>query len=166
MSDHEMREQFNPGDLVAFRFPYSDGGSKTRICVIVARDPDHDEVVIAYGTSNLQLPKHSAGNALMLAEQEDYAVAGLHAPTRFQIDRRLRVKHGDARFERCNSLGTAKIGRLKPDQARRIAEIYTSLPRVRRRDEIHGVHPAETPKRRASFLRRGTTGKRPAAAVS
>ncbi|MFC3612909.1 hypothetical protein ACFORG_03965 [Lutimaribacter marinistellae] len=166
MSDPETLEEFNPGDLVAFRFPYSDRGSKTRICVIVAREPEHDEVVVAYGTRNLLLPKHSAENALMLVGQPDYAVAGLHGPTRFQIDRRLRVKHGDARFERCNSLGTAKIGRLKPDQTRRVAEIYTGLPRVRRRDEIHGVHPAETPKRRASFLRRRTTGKRPAAAVS
>lgn len=48
-------EQFTVGDLVAFDFPYADGGSKTRICAIVAEDSEQGDVVVAYGTTNLRL---------------------------------------------------------------------------------------------------------------
>jgi hypothetical protein len=152
-------ERFAVGDLVAFHFPYSDGGSKTRICAIVAHDPEHHEVVVAYGTSNLQL-KNNPDNAVALFARPDWQAAGLHEATRFQIDRRVRVKLGDPRFKQRKALGTAKVGQLSGSQARRLRSVYDRLPAVALSQERTGIHPkpaGRTP--RPTFLGRKKAGQ-------
>lgn len=159
MPDFSTIECFAVGDLVAFHFPYADGGAKTRICAIVADDPTLNEVVVAYGTSNLQL-KNNPDKAVALFAQNEWQAAGLHAATRFQVDRRIRVKLGDSRFIRRQSLGTAKVGRLPAIQARRLSEVYNCLPAVTRNQEMHGIHPKLANKsRRLSFLGRRKAGR-------
>ncbi|WP_209254697.1 hypothetical protein [Tropicibacter sp. R16_0] len=133
-------EKFTVGDLVAFDFPYADGGSKTRICAIVAEDPEQGEIVVAYGTSNLRL-NNNPDLALTVFSQADCQAAGLHAATRFQVDRRVRVQLGDPRFKQRKSLGTAKVGQLSPGLSHRLAELYARLPPVDRLVEKQGIHP-------------------------
>lgn len=152
MPNFSTTERFSVGDPVAFHFPYADGGAKTRICVIIAHTADRNEVVVAYGTSNLHL-KNTPDNSVALFQRNDWKTAGLHEATRFQVDRRVRVKLGDPRFKRRQSLGTAKVGQLSESQARRLSEIYDRLPAVTHDQERNGVHPklANTT-RRVSFL--------------
>ncbi|WP_333848498.1 hypothetical protein [Phaeobacter italicus] len=165
MPNFSTIERFVVGDLVAFHFPFSDRGSKTRICAIVAHDPNGNEVVVAYGTSNLRL-KNDPDNSIALFQRNDWKTAGLHEATRFQVDRRVRVKLGDPRFKQHQSLGTAKVGQLSVSQARRLREIYDRLPLVTRHQEMNGIHPKPANKnRRPSFLGRGNAGRRPAASA-
>lgn len=158
-------EHFEVGDLVTFNFPFSDGGSKTRICAIVARDPDLNEVVVAYGTSNLRV-KNNPHHALALITPADWKSAGLHEATRFQVDRRIRVKLGDSRFKQNKSLGTAKVGQIPLSLTRRLCEIYNQLPVATLNKEMQGIHPKPTKgPRRPTFLgrRRGGQGAKIAA---
>lgn len=151
------------GDLVAFHFPYKDGGGKTRICAIVSHDPDLDEVVVVYGTSNLRL-KNNPDHAVSLFAERDWSAAGLHDATRFQVDRRVRVKLSDPRFKQRQSLGTAKVGRLTASQTRQLCAIYKRLPIVTRWQESNGIHPNVASQRsRPSFLSRPKPGQRVAA---
>ena len=165
MPDFSKLERFAVGDLVAFHFPYADGGCKTRICVIAAQDPDLNEVIVAYGTSNLQL-KNNPDNAIALFARIDWQAAGLHKATRFQVDRRIRVKLDDPRFQRRKSFGSAKVGQLAANQTRRLSTLYKSLPAVTRILELQGIHPKPAGKtRRPLFLGRGKAGQRFAASV-
>ena len=159
MPDFSTIERFTVGDLVAFQFPYSDGGSKTRICAIVAHDQDQHEVVVAYGTSNLQL-KNNPDNAVALFARTDWQAAGLHEATRFQVDRRVRVKLDDPRFKQRKALGTAKVGQLSESQTRRLRSTYDRLPAVPLSQERTGIHPKPAGRtRRPTFLGRGKAGQ-------
>lgn len=166
MPSFSTREHFAVGDLVAFDCPYTDGGSKTRVCAIVADEPELNEVVIAYGTSNLRL-NNNPDNAISLFACRDWKSAGLHEATRFQVDRRIRVKLGDPRFQQRRSLRTAKVGKLSQSQARRLSEIYNRLPAVPPCQERNGIHPGPSCKaRRPSFLGRRNAGKGRAVAAN
>lgn len=159
MPNFSTIEHFAVGDLVAFHFPYSDGGAKTRICAIVAHDSNLNEVVVAYGTSNLHL-KSNPDNSVALFTRNDWQAAGLHEATRFQVDRRIRVKLGDPRFKQRQSLGTAKVGQLSASQTRRLRSIYDRLPVVTHHQERNGIHPKPANKtRRPSFLGRRKAGQ-------
>lgn len=154
MPNTPARERFSTGDLVAFDFPFSDGGAKTRICLIVAEDPDMNEVVVAYGTTNLHL-NHDRRNAVILNNQPDWSAAGLHRATRFQVDRRIRVPMDDMRFKQNRSLGTAKIGRLLPSRIQQLMTCYGRLKPVSRVRERLGIHPKpQVHNGRRSFLGR------------
>lgn len=159
MPNFSTIERFAVGDLVAFHFPYSDGGAKTRICAIVAHDPNRGEVVVAYGTSKLNL-KNNPDNAVTLFGRNDWKTVGLHEATRFQIDRRIRVKLGDPRFMQRHSLGTAKVGQLPANHVRRLNAIYDRLPAVTRGEELNGIHPSPAGKgKRHNFLGRRKAGQ-------
>lgn len=159
-------ECFSVGDLVAFNFPYADGGSKTRICAVVAQDPEFDEVVIAYGSSNLQL-KNNPDRALTVFAREDVKRANLHEATRFQVDRRIRVKLNDPRFKQRMSLGTAKVGQLPAAQTHRLGALYHRLPTVSHHQEMQGIHPKLVSKpRRPTFLERRKAGQGAAIAAA
>lgn len=152
MPKFSTTERFSVGDLVAFHFPYADGGAKTRICAIVAHTPNRNEVVVAYGTSNLHL-KNNPDNSVALFQRNEWKTAGLHEATRFQVDRRIRVNLGDPRFMQRQSLGTAKVGQLSASQTRRLREIYDRLPVVTHYHERNGIHPKPTNEIRGpSFL--------------
>ncbi|WP_170335074.1 hypothetical protein [Ruegeria arenilitoris] len=149
-------ERFSTGDLVAFDFPFSDGGAKTRVCLIVADDPGLHEVVVAYGTTNLRL-NHDRRNAVILNSQSDWSAAGLHRATRFQVDRRIRVSMTDMRFKQNRSLGTAKVGRLLPGRIQQLMTCYSRLKPVSFAQERLGIHPKpQVHNGRRSFL-----GRRP-----
>jgi hypothetical protein len=156
-------DHFVVGDLVAFNFPFADGGSKVRICVIVSCDPGLNEVVVAYGTSNLRI-KNNPDRALVVFTNAEMTAAGLHEATRFQVDRRIRVTLGDPRFKQRKALGTAKVGRLPMNLARRVGAIYDQLPVVPHSREGQGIHPKLGNKsQRPTFL--GRRGAREGAAV-
>jgi hypothetical protein len=159
MPNFSTIERFAVGDLVAFHFPYSDGGAKTRICAIVAHDPNLNEVVVAYGTSNLHL-KNNPDNSVALFTRNDWQAAGLHKATRFQVDRRIRVKQYDPRFKQRQSLGSAKVGHLTASQIRHLSTIYKRLPGATRDQERNGIHPKPAGKtRRQPFLGRRKAGQ-------
>ncbi len=147
-------ERFSTGDLVAFDFPFSDGGAKTRVCLIVAEDPGLNEVVVAYGTTNLHLNRDRR-HAVILNSQSDWSAAGLHRATRFQVDRRIRVSMDDMRFKQNRSLGTAKVGRLLPGRIQPLMTCYSRLKPVSCAQERLGIHPKpQVHNGRRSFLGR------------
>ncbi len=166
MPNFSTIERFTVGDIVAFNFPYSDRGSKIRICAIVACDPDLNEVVVAYGTSKLHL-KNNPDRAITVFAREEMKLAGLHEATRFQVDRRIRVKLDDPRFKQRMSLATAKVGQLSASQTRRLGTIYDRLPVVPRCQEMQGIHPKPAGKtRRPAFLGRRKAGQGAAVAAA
>lgn len=151
------------GDLVAFSFPFSDRGSKTRTCAIVHHDHASNELVVAYGTSNLDLranPKY----ALVVQSTDALAQAGLHQPTRLQIDRRIRVDLNDRRFIQNRLIGTARLGSLSSDAMQQLIDCYAALPIVAEDDERVGIHPK--PSRRGGRRRAAFLGRRPLTATS
>ncbi len=169
MPDYTTIERFDVGDLVAFDFPYPDGGSKTRICAVVAVEPDRSEAVVSYGTSNLRLsadPKL----AVTIRSMEELRLAGLHRRTRIQVDRRVRVNLSDKRFRKSGKLGTSKVGSLSAEFAKALDDLYDRLPATARHKEFEGVHPqcrASKPKGHTGFLRRRIRRKEtPAAACA
>jgi hypothetical protein len=154
MPKFSTTDLFAVGDLVAFQFPYADGGAKTRVCAIVAQDPERNEVVVAYGTSNLRL-QSDPDKAVTLFARQEWQAAGLHHATRFQADRRIRGRMGDPRFKKSQSLDTAKVGQLTVSHIRRLSTIYDGLPEVKHHQERKGIHPKPANKtRRPSFLGR------------
>ncbi len=144
------------GDLVAFSFPFTDRGSKTRTCAIVHYDHVSNELVVAYGTSNLDLranPKY----ALVVQSTDALARAGLHRPTRLQIDRRIRVDLNDRRFIKDHLIETARLGSLSTDETQQLINCYAALPAVAKDAERVGIHPKPSRRggrRRAAFLGR------------
>lgn len=156
MPDCSTIERFEVGDLVAFEFPFPDGGSKTRICAVVAIEPDRGEAVVSYGTSNLRL-NADPNLAVTLRGPENLRQAGLHRPTRIQVDRRVRVNLRDERFRKSGKLGTAKVGSLSARFAQALGDLYDHLPATARHKEFEGIHPRaqiSNPKGRPGFLRR------------
>lgn len=142
------------GDLVAFKFPFTNGAHKTRICAVVAVCPETSEVVLAYGTGNLRF-KADVAHALAVFRDADCRAAGLHKPTRFQVDRRIRLSGDDPRFRVHRAKGTAKVGQLSPAMTDRLCELYRRLPPVSRAAERQGIHPScPVPRRRPGFLGR------------
>lgn len=101
------------GDVVTFDFPYPDGGTKTRACLVLHEDAGTGELIVVYGTSHLGLHGHPE-HALVLREPRLLAQAGLHRPTRFRLDRRIRVRPDDPRFRVSERCGTARLGRCRP----------------------------------------------------
>ncbi len=131
-----------PGDLVAFRFPYAEGGSPyARPCLVL--ETTTAEVLLAYGTSS----RGRANQGLEIRVNRDFAACGLVRPTRFVTARRVRVARTDPRLEADLQTGSPLIGRL-PDalQARR-GELCNRLaaafatPECRYRTERAGIHP-------------------------
>ena len=135
------QHELTTGDIVAFAFPFAEGGEKVRTCVIVDHDLTAGEVVVAYGTTNLCL-KANPDHALALTVRSDWLAAGLHQASRFQMDRRIRVSLSDRRFRSHPTLETPWVGRLKPAMAIRIGAIYGLLQSVSRSQERAGVHPS------------------------
>ena len=138
-----------PGDLVAFRFPYAEGVSPyARPCLVL--ETTTAEVLLAYGTSS----RGRANRGLEIRVNRDFAACGLVRPTRFVTARRVRVARTDSRFEADPETGSLLIGRL-PDilQARR-AELCDRLaaafatPERRYRAERAGIHPPKGRRRR------------------
>lgn len=145
---------FTVGDLVACRFPYATGTPKKRICAVVAIGSASDEVVLAYGTSNLRC-KGDVTHALTVFRDVERQAAGLHKPTRFQVDRRVRMLTNDPRLLVHPVKGTAKVGHLPPEMAAELANMYLRLPMVSTVAERVGIHPIYQPlQRRSGFLRR------------
>ena len=169
MPDYTTIERFNVGDLVAFDFPFPDGGSKTRICAVVAIYLDRGEAVVSYGTSNLRLSA-DCNHAVTIRGPEILRQAGLHRPTRIQVDRRVRVNLSDERFRKSSKLGTAKVGSLFEPIAQALGDLYDRLPATARYKEFDGIHPqaqVSKPKGHPGFLRRRTRRKEtPAAACA
>lgn len=146
MPHRKKQHILTTGDVVAFAFPYVDGRLKNRTCVIVDHDPVEREVVVAYGTTNLCL-KANPDYALALVARSEWQPIGLHKPTRFQIDRRIRVSLSDHRFRCHSTLGTPRIGQLAPRQVALVTTLYQCLPMASHRDEWHGIHPKKRPGR-------------------
>jgi len=128
------------GDVVTFDFPYPDGGSKTRACLVLHADPDTGELIVAYGTSSLGLRGHPE-HALILREPGVLAQTGLHRPTRFQLDRRIRVAPGDPRFCVSQRCGTARLGRLPAWLRLQLPDRHARLHRHSLSAERAGIHP-------------------------
>lgn len=128
------------GDVVTFDFPYPDGGSKTRACLVLHEDPGTGELIVVYGTSHLGLHGHPE-HALVLREPCLLAQAGLHRPTRFRLDRRIRVRPDDPRFRVSERCGTARLGRLPAWLRLQLPERHARLPRHSPFAERAGIHP-------------------------
>jgi len=146
------------GDVVTFDFPYPDGGTKTRACLVLHVDPETGELIVAYGTSHLGL-RGQPDHALILREPCALAQAGLHRQTRFQLDRRIRVAPDDPRFRVSQRCGTARLGRLPAWLRLQLLDRHARLHRHSLSAERAGIHPVigQTPsriRRRAPFLGR------------
>lgn len=98
-----------------------------------------NELVVAYGTSNLDL-RAEPRYALVLQSTDTLAQAGLHQPTRLQIDRRIRVDVNDRRFIKNRLIGTARLGRLPESMTLELINCYAALPIVAEGDERVGFH--------------------------
>lgn len=136
------------GDVVTFDFPYPDGGTKTRACLVLHADPETGELIVAYGTSSLGLRGH-AEHKLILRDLNAMGRAGLHRPTRFQLDRRIRVSPNDPRFRVSQRCGTARLGCLPAWLRLQLPERYARLQRHSLAVERAGIHPVvgQTPPR-------------------
>ena len=116
------------GDLVAFSFPFSGRGSKTRTCAVVHHDHACNELVVAYGTSNLDLRANSKF-AVVVESTDALAQAGLHRP--------------------------ARLGSLSSDTMQQLINCYAKLPAVAEDAERVGIHPKPSRRggrRRTAFL--------------
>ncbi|MGR3631964.1 MAG: hypothetical protein ACU0A8_07555 [Limimaricola soesokkakensis] len=146
------------GDVVTFDFPYPDGGTKTRTCLVLHEDPETGELIVVYGTSSLGLRGHSE-HALILREPCTLAQAGLHQPTRFQLDRRIRVVPADPRFRMSQRCGTARLGCLPAWLRLQLPARHARLQRHSDSAERAGIHPVigrmpPRPDRRTPFRTR------------
>ena len=128
------------GDVVTFDFPYPDGGTKTRACLILHADPETGELIVVYGTSSLDL-RGQPDHKLILRDRAVMAQAGLHRPTRFQLDRRIRVAPDDPRFRVSQRCGTSRLGRLPAWLRLQLPDRHARLHRHSPSTERSGIHP-------------------------
>lgn len=136
------------GSAVRFAFPYTERRrSKVRPGLIVALDRARREVVVCYGSSRLygvEAPEY----ALRLVTQDEWEPLGLHGPTRFQVDRRIRVPLTSSKFRLGPNGEPPVLGQLPPRLAQRAADLYAALPSVEPTIEAAGMHPGPAEKRR------------------
>jgi hypothetical protein len=137
-----------PGDLVAYRFPHSEGGRdcpKVRPCVIL----DLEEIagvlylLLAYGTASFGRP--NTGYAIHAGTAELRAVAGLHQPTVFLASRRILVPAAHRDFDLAERTQSPLLGRLAGDALARLHAV---------RARIHAEADIAAERRRERGVRR------------
>ncbi|KKK57407.1 hypothetical protein LCGC14_3054790, partial [marine sediment metagenome] len=83
---HIATDLVRPGDIVSFRFPYSEGiAHYARPCLIL--EATEDELLLAYGTSSCE----RANTGFEIRLNAEFAACGLNRASRFVLARRIRV---------------------------------------------------------------------------
>ncbi|SFQ12302.1 hypothetical protein [Tranquillimonas alkanivorans] len=133
------------GSVILIDFPYSEARRRRKIRpgVVACLDLHRGEVVVAYATSRLD-GVEPRKNALLLEAPQDWQPAGLHGPTRVQVDRRVRLALSSRRFLSPDGASPV-LGYLSPHHAARVAQTYASLPPLDPEMEMRGVHPSCSP---------------------
>jgi len=138
----------HPGDIISFRFPYSEGiAPYARPCLVL--DATEDELLLAYGTSS----RERANVGFELRVNAEFAECGLDRASRFVLARRVRIARSDPRLAP-NASGTPVLGRLtEPLRLRKadlFARIKASWPEdaARLEAERRGLHPRKGDRRR------------------
>ena len=145
---HPVTDPVNPGDIVSFRFPYSEGMAPyARPCLVL--DATEEELLLAYGTSS----RERANVGFELRVNAEFTECGLDRASRFVLARRVRVARSDPRLAP-NASGTAVLGRLTEALHLRkvdlFARIKASWPEeaARLEAERRGLHPRKGDRRR------------------
>ncbi|MBR9765791.1 MAG: hypothetical protein GYB53_20300 [Rhodobacteraceae bacterium] len=145
---HAATDPIRSGDIVSFRFPYSEGMAPyARPCLVL--DTTGDEFLLAYGTSSRE--RSNTGFEIRL--NAEFAKCGLDRPSRFVLARRIRVARRDPRFE-TNASSTAVLGQLTEPLRLREAELFARIKAswpddaARLEAERRGLHPRKGDRRR------------------
>ena len=117
------------GDILAFRFPVSEGGEppKLRPCVVLDVDQILGErfVLLAYGTS--ATTNANTGYEVRISRQAALQACGLERTTRFVGARRRRVSLSHAGFEATGGNFTPWIGRLSGAELDRLNDVRARI---------------------------------------
>lgn len=145
---HPATDPVVPGDIVSFRFPYSEGMTLyARPCLVL--DATEDELLLAYGTSS----RERANTGFEIRLNAEFAACGLNRPSRFVLARRIRVARSDPRLE-TNAAGTPMLGRLTEALRLRKADLFARIKAswpddaARLEAERRGLHPRKGDRRR------------------
>ncbi|SEK10298.1 hypothetical protein MAA5396_04838 [Marinovum algicola] len=145
---HAATDPVYPGDIVSFRFPYSEGMAPyARPCVVL--DATEDELLLAYGTSS----RERANVGFELRVNAEFAECGLDRASRFVLARRIRIARSDPRLE-TNASGTPVLGRLTEALRLRKADLFARIKAswpeeaARLEAERRGLHPRKGDRRR------------------
>ena len=145
---HPATDLLNPGDIVSFRFPYSEGMAPyARPCLVL--DATEDELLLAYGTSS----RERANTGFEIRLNAEFAACGLNRASRFVLARRIRVARSDPRLEP-NASGSPVLGRLTEALRLRKADLFARIKAswpddaARLEAERRGLHPRKGDRRR------------------
>ena len=106
------------GAVLMFRFPIEapEPGQmpKARPCIVVRIEHKDGQRLahLAYATSVFH--GRFRGLQITIATDDGLAAAGLHRPTRVELERQITVRLDDSRFDVSRKEGTPVIGRLTP----------------------------------------------------
>ena len=145
---HPATDPVVPGDIVSFRFPYSEGMAPyARPCLVL--DATEDELLLAYGTSS----RERANTGFEIRLNAEFAACGLNRASRFVLARRIRVARSDPRLE-TNASGSPVLGRLTEALRLRKADLFARIKAswpddaARLEAERRGLHPRKGDRRR------------------
>ena len=145
---HPATDPVVPGDIVSFRFPYSEGMTLyARPCLVL--DATEDELLLAYGTSS----RERANTGFEIRLNAEFAACGLNRASRFVLARRIRVARSDPRLE-TNASGSPVLGRLTEALRLRKADLFARIKAswpddaARLEAERRGLHPRKGDRRR------------------
>lgn len=147
---HADTGRIQPGDIVSFRFPYSEGLAPYARPSLVL-DVTDEELLLAYCTTS----RERANSGLEIRLNAEFAECGLDRASRFVLARRVRVARSDQRLE-ADASGTPLLGRLTETLVERKRGLYRRIraswedDESRHAAERRGLHP-----RRGSRRRRG-----------
>ncbi len=144
------RDHVSHGDIVSFRFPLAEEGSKgrpkARPCLILEIDVRDgiSYALLAYGTSSRR--RSNIGYEVHVRRRADRLMSGLDAATRFVGARRLLVPLTHTGFVVCSATGSAVLGRLE-------GAPFVAMNAVRGRIHAeHDIAAEHRSRRRRSFL--------------
>jgi hypothetical protein len=156
----DAQRSITVGDVVTFQFPYNNSEAlKNRPCIVLHEDHETDEIVIAYGTSRFNRRKRLL-HTITIECSSMMATLNLKKPTKFFLDRRIRVRKDDPRFCLKYKTGSSRIGSFRPAALPLIDKIYDKLPAQAKADERQGIHPPKKESIKEPYRRRGLFGRR------
>lgn len=140
--------RIRPGDIVSFRFPYSEGlAPYARPSLVV--EATEEELLLAYCTTS----RERANSGFEIRLNAEFRACGLDRASRFVLARRVRVSRTDPRLEPGSS-GTAVLGQLTEGLMARKGALFARIraswesEQSRIEAERRGLHPHRGSRRR------------------
>lgn len=144
-------DRIHPGNIVLFKFPYSEGFAPCARPSLVV-DATDDELLLAY----CKTFRKRANVGFEIRLHADYAACGLDRASRFVLVRRIRVARSDPRLE-ISVTGSHVLGRFTDALLDRKRALMSQIAESWKSDaERRGLHPAHGHRRRRTAIPAGS----------